>query len=69
MVKNVWNQNEEEIINDEERDQKWKLSSGDGDKETSAVWSLKQWLLQYFLDQRKIRSLALLYVRRSKANV
>lgn len=34
MVKNVWNQNEEKIIN-EERDLKWKLGSGDGDKETS----------------------------------
>lgn len=41
MVKNVLNQNEEEIINDEERDLKWKLSSGAGDKETSAVCFLK----------------------------
>lgn len=35
MVKNVWNQNEEEIIKEEERDLQWKLKlSRWYDKET-----------------------------------
>lgn len=41
MVNNVWSQNEEEVINDEEKDLKWKLTSpGDGD-ETSAMHFLQ----------------------------